>query len=221
MNKRRLWSVVVAAEKELEEIERVTVDYYNGSAQRFWEGTRDHDVSQNREALLRHMSGDGPFKILDLGCGPGRDLIAFKQMGHEPVGLDACPNFCAMARQHSGCEVLQQWFLHLDLPRAAFHGVFANASLFHVPSSELPRVLAELRQCLKPNGVLFASNPRGDNSEGWNGSRYGSWRDESEWRRFGESAGFHELEHYYRPPGLPRHQQPWLATVWTKIPPAE
>jgi len=96
--------------------------------------------------------------------------------------------------------------------------VFANAALFHVPAQELPRVLVELGAALKPGGVLFSSNPHGHNEEEWNRGRYGAYHDLETWRRFVTAAGFTELEHYYRPPGLPRDQQPWLATVWRRIP---
>ena len=119
-----------------------------------------------------------------------------------------------MARTHSGCEVWEQDFLRLDLPSARFDGIFANASLFHIPNQELPRVLGELRATLKPGGVLFSSNPRGDNEEGWNRGRYGAYHDLETWRDYLTQAGFTEIEHYYRPPGLPREQQPWLASVW-------
>ena len=119
-----------------------------------------------------------------------------------------------MARAHSGCEVLEQDFLRLALPPGRFDGVFANASLFHVPGQELARVLGELRAALKPRGVLFSSNPRGADEEGWNRGRYGAYWSYETWRRYLVDAGFAELEHYYRPPGLPREQQPWLATVW-------
>ena len=90
-------------------------------------------------------------------------------------------------------------------------------SLFHVPRSELPRVLRELHATLRPRGVLFASNPRGDDAEGWQGERYGVWHAIDAWTEVVTAAGFGLLEHYYRPPGLPRAQQPWLATVWRKI----
>jgi SAM-dependent methyltransferase len=198
---------------ELEKIVSVTLEHYEQRAEDFWRGTRDHDVRQNIDALLRHIEGAPPFTILDLGCGPGRDLKAFRDLGHVAVGLEAAPSFAAMARAHSGCEVLEQDFLKLDLEPGRFDGVFANASLFHVPGQELPRVLGELRAALKPRGVLFSSNPRGDNEEGWNRGRYGAYWDYETWRRYLAGAGFTELEHYYRPPGLPREQQPWLATV--------
>lgn len=193
-----------------------TLQHYESRAESFREGTRDHDVSQNIEALLRNIPGEPPFTILDLGCGPGRDLAAFAARGHVAVGLDGSPRFVEMARADSGCEVWLQDFLALDLPACRFDGIFANASLFHVPCAELARVLGELHAALKPGGALFCSNPRGDNEEGWRNGRYCVWHDLESWRRWVTQAGFVELEHYYRPPGLPREQQPWLATVWRR-----
>ncbi|WP_438036927.1 class I SAM-dependent methyltransferase [Sorangium sp. So ce204] len=193
-----------------------TLAHYDDHALSFWEGTRDHDVSQNRAALLAALEGAGPFTILDLGCGPGRDLAAFRDAGHTPVGLDGSARFVEMARRHAGCEVLHQDFLHLDLGAERFDGIFANASLFHVPSKELPRVLRELHAALRPRGVLFCSNPRGDDREGWSGDRYGCYWSLERWRELVTAAGFEEIEHYYRPAGRPREQQPWLATVWRK-----
>jgi SAM-dependent methyltransferase len=195
-----------------------TLEHYDERAQSFWEGTRDHDVRQNIETLLRHIEAAPPFTLLDLGCGPGRDLAGFTARGHVAIGLEGAPQLAAMARTYSGCEVWEQDFLALELPAAKFDGVFANASLFHVPRAELPRVLAQLHAALKPRGVLFSSNPRGDNEEGWRGGRYGVWHDLDAWRGYLEAAGFGMLEHYYRPPGLPRDQQPWLASAWRALP---
>ena len=200
--------------RDIETLSRRTLEHYERSAEDFWRGTRDHDVSQNIGALLRHIEGEPPFTILDLGCGPGRDVKAIADLGHVAVGLDGSARFVEMARAYSGCEVLQQDFLKLNLPAGRFDGVFANAALFHVPGQELPRVLRELRATLKPRGVLFSSNPRGNNEEGWNQQRYGAYWDLETWRRYVEAAGFVELTHYYRPAGLPRERQPWLATVW-------
>ncbi|TAK86582.1 MAG: class I SAM-dependent methyltransferase [Aquabacterium sp.] len=200
----------------LQRIASDTLSHYEASAAQFWLGTRDHDVSQNISALLHHIQGAAPFDILDLGCGPGRDLKTFTALGHHATGLEGTPSFAAMAREHSGCEVLAQSFLALDLPADRFDGIFANASLFHVPSQALPRVLAQLHRALKPGGVLFSSNPRGEGQEGWQGGRYGVYHGLEGWRVFMSGAGFVELTHYYRPEGLPRDQQPWLASVWRK-----
>ena len=205
--------------QDLEAISGGTLGHYDARAEDFRAGTQDHDVSQNIAALLRHIEGSPPFAILDFGCGPGRDLRTFSALGHRAVGLEGAPGFVAMARAESGCEVWQQDFLALDLPANAFDGVFANAALFHVPSQELPRVLRQLHATLKPGGALFSSNPHGANDEGWNRGRYGAYHDLDTWRRYLMQAGFVELEHYYRPAGLPRNQQPWLATVWRRSQP--
>ncbi len=202
--------------EELAQTSVITLSHYNQHAHSFWEGTKDHDVSQNRDSLLRQLPGQGPFRILDFGCGPGRDLKVFRDMGHEAIGLEGAERFVEIARHYSGCEVWHQDFLRLQLPEEYFDGVFANAALFHVPSQELPRVLKELWGTLKTNGVLFSSNPRGDNEEGWNGERYGVYYNLERWRELVTGAGFVEITHYYRPPGLPRAQQPWLASLWRK-----
>lgn len=200
--------------EELSDAARSTVSHYQQRAEDFREGTKDHDVSQNVDALLRHLPGPAPQRILDLGCGPGRDLATFRARGHDPVGLDGAAAFVTMARTATGCEVWHQDFLALDLPAERFDGIFANAVLFHVPTQELGRVLGDLRRALVTGGVLFCSNPRGPDVEGQQGLRYGSYLTLKTWSMFAMAAGFERIEHYYRPTGRRREDQPWLATVW-------
>ena len=202
--------------QDLKEISALTLEHYNRRAEEFWAGTRDHDVSQNIAAMLQYIEGEPRFTILDFGCGPGRDLKVFAELGHIAVGLEGAAHFADMARAYSGCKVWQQDFLELDLPDNYFDGAFANAALFHVPSQELPRVLLELHASLKPRGVVFSSNPHGHNEEGWNGGCYSVYYDLHTWRRYVSAAGFVELSHYYRPAGLRRERQPWLASVWRR-----
>ena len=196
----------------LDEIEGCTLDHYEKNAESFWAGTRDHDVSQNIEAFLQALPKDKTLDILDFGCGPGRDICTFKFLGHRPIGLDGSKTFCQMAQKLSGCPVLHQQFLKLELEEGSFDGVFANASLFHIPSQELPRILGELRRALRPGGILFSSNPRG-NAEGWQEQRYGHYMEFETNEAYLKQAGFKIIDHYYRPRGLPRDQQPWLAIV--------
>ena len=206
----RFWSP-----DELESISSATIEHYNANANSFRHGTKDHDVTQNYEALLSALPNQKGLSLLDLGCGPGRDLLYFKNEGHHAIGLDGSYEFCEMARSLTGLPVLHQDFLKLELPEQFVDGIFANASLFHVPSQEMVRVLKELRSALKPQGVLFSSNPRG-NSEGWQGDRYGTYLELTSYQRLLESAGFKIVKHYYRPRGLPCAEQPWLAVVSRK-----
>jgi SAM-dependent methyltransferase len=203
-------------QQDIAKIAERTLGHYETRAQEFWEGTRDHDVSQNINALLTNIQATKPYTLLDFGCGPGRDLITFRDLGHRVIGLEGSVALADMARSHSGCEVWHQNFIQLELPDEHFDGVFANAVLFHIPSLILPRVLKEIYATLKPGGVLFCSNPRGEGQESWNGERFGAFHDLASWRAYVTAAGFFELSHYYRPTGLPFEQQPWLASVWRR-----
>tara|TARA_B100001142_G_scaffold311390_1_gene345743 strand:- start:244 stop:948 length:705 start_codon:yes stop_codon:yes gene_type:complete len=201
---------------QLQEISKTTIGHYNLAAENFRDGTNDHDVSQNYNAMLGAIEGTEPYTILDFGCGPGRDLYYFQSLGHNAIGLDGSKKFVEMARSYSGCKVYQQDFIAMTLPKNYFDGIFANASLFHVPSQELPKVLLGLNMTLKSRGILFCSNPRGNNEEGMGDSRYSCFYDYRTWRNYVTSARFEEVGHYYRPEGLPRNKQPWLATIWRK-----
>ena len=197
---------------DLVEIERLNIAHYDENAESFRIGTKDHDVSQNIAALLDALPKEKTLDILDFGCGPGRDMCVFKSMGHRPVGLDGSKEFCKMAVKQSGCPTLNQQFLKLELEENRYDGIFANASLFTVPSQELPRVLKELHSALRKDGILFSSNPRG-NAEGWQGQRYGNYMEFEASETFLQQSGFKIIEHFYRPAGMPREHQPWLAIV--------
>ena len=197
---------------DLEEIENLTIGHYEDNAESFRIGTKDHDVSQNIAAFLGALPKGKQLDILDFGCGPGRDLNVFKQMGHRPTGLDGSKEFCKMTQKLSKFPILHQKFLHLELEDNSFDGVFANASLFHVPSLELSRVLKEIHSALRKGGILFSSNPRGS-TEGWQGQRYGHYMEFEESEIYLKKNGFKILDHYYRPSGKPKELQPWLAIV--------
>lgn len=202
--------------EDLARLTAQTLANYDNGAEGFWAATRDHDVTQNYEALLTALKGAPPYSILDLGCGPGRDLAHFKSLGHEAIGIDGSKRFVEMARAHSGCEVWHQDFNRLSLPSARFDGVFANATLQHVPKQELERVLKELRLSLKADGVLFSSIPRGNDEEKVHNERLSAFHSFEKWMAFMRAAGFTELTHYYRPKDKPLEEQPWLASVWRR-----
>ncbi|MCT7949039.1 class I SAM-dependent methyltransferase [Ancylothrix sp. C2] len=203
----------------MEKHEEMTIAEYQLTAEQYRTGTLDHDVSQNRNALINAMPKN-PGKILDVGCGPGRDLLAFKKAGHTVIGLDATPAFVAMAKEYSGCEVWHQSFFNLNLPPATFDGIFANASLIHVPRFSMIKVLQDLRASLVDKGIIVMSMCRG-NGEGYSvrptGYRYVAGWEYETLASCVEQAGLKILEHYYRPSGLPRESQNWLVMVACKV----
>jgi trans-aconitate methyltransferase len=142
---------------DVPEITGCTLAYYEKRAEEFRAGTRDHDVSQNIAALLSRIQGESPFTILDFGCGPGRDLKTFAALGHTAIGLDGAAAFVAMARADTSCEVWQQDFAALDPPGERFDGIFAIASLFHVPPQALPRVLQQLHAAVLRKNLIHWS----------------------------------------------------------------
>jgi SAM-dependent methyltransferase len=210
-----------SSKEKAQTLTATTINYYDDHAPGFWEGTKNHDVTQNYEALLNSIEVEPPFTVLDLGCGPGRDLAYFRSLGHIVIGLDGSNQFAEMARNHSGAEVWVQDFINLDLPTDYFDGVFANASLFHVPRESIASVLKTIWNTLRPGGVLFTSNPRGNDEQGLSGNRYGTYYKDETWMDLVAglspiNGGFVPIRQYYRPPGLPQHEQRWLATVWRK-----
>ncbi len=203
----------------MEAHEQITIAEYQLTAKSFRDGTWEHDVSQNRAALISSLP-NVPGKILDLGCGPGRDLVAFQNLGHDMTGLDATPAFVAMAKEVANCPVWEQNFLNLDLPSNYFDGIFANASLIHVPAREMQRVLQDLYQALVARGVLVMSMVRGDYegfSERPTGARYVTGWEYETLASHLLAAGFQLVDHYYRPPGIPIEQQSWLVMVAQKV----
>ena len=100
---------------------------------------RERAITTSAKTWLRCCGifrGEPPFTLLDFGCGPGRNLKAFANSGHVAIGLEGA-RLVEMARQHSGCDVWLQDFLKLDLPKDFFDGIFANATLFHVPKRRI------------------------------------------------------------------------------------
>ncbi len=99
--------------EELDHLSASTLAHYNTRAQDYWQGTRDHDVSQNIATLLRHIESAAPLSILDLGCGPGRDLKAFSELGHRVIGLEALhrlrPWRARTAAASSGSRTCWHW----------------------------------------------------------------------------------------------------------------
>lgn len=143
-------------------------NYYNDNAETFFEGTVQSDMSGNYIDFLSKLAKGS--HILDAGCGSGRDSKNFKDLGYQVTAIDASETMCTLASEYINQPVEQIRFQEIDFENV-FDGIWACASLLHVPSQELPEVLKNLYRALKPQGILYASFKYGD-FEGDRNGRY-------------------------------------------------
>jgi SAM-dependent methyltransferase len=146
-----------------------TADYYEDHAQAFFDDTIGVDMLPLYERFLARVLVGG--HILDAGCGSGRDALAFRRLGYKVTAFDASPALAALAEGLLGCAVPVLRFQDLDW-QARFDGIWACASLLHVPMAELPEVLQRLAAALKAGGVLYASFKYGHGERDHNGRRF-------------------------------------------------
>lgn len=165
----------------------VTTDYYNSNAQDFIDGTVNVDTGGLRERFLRYVPEGG--SILDLGCGSGRDSKCFKDAGYDVSAIDASEELCIKASEYSGIDVRCMRFEELD-DVGKYDGIFACASLLHVPEGELPGILEKINTALKPQGVLYASFKYGDFAGERDGRFFHDMNEESATELFMSISGF-------------------------------
>jgi len=144
-----------------------TTEYYNRNARAYYDQTVNLDMSDRYSPFLKLIPKNG--KILDAGCGSGRDSLFFKQQGYSVVSFDISKELVNFASRLIGRDVLHMSFNDLDF-EDEFHGIWACASLLHIPQSEIDDVINKLSRALKINGVLYASFKHGNN-ERKNGDR--------------------------------------------------
>ncbi len=135
-----------------------TIRFYEENAEDFFERTVQIDMSGPRERFTALLPVCG--RILDAGCGSGRDALAFHQSGFVVTAIEAAPALAARAREHTGLPIQVMTFREL-IWREAFEGIWACASLLHVPRDQLVATVARLRDALTPGGVIYMSFKHG------------------------------------------------------------
>lgn len=147
----------------------MSVEFYNQNAESFFAQTVTADMSDAQKRFLRHVPKGG--RILDAGCGSGRDAKAFAEQGYEVEAFDASEAMVRMAAAHSGLPVRHMTFEQVDWDNH-FDGIWASASLLHVPRSDLSRIIAKFRQALKSEGILYLSFKYGTDEREKDGRRF-------------------------------------------------
>jgi len=147
----------------------MTLKYYQDNAQTFFDGTVNVDMSSLYEAFTQHLALGA--RVLDAGCGSGRDAKAFQEMGYQVEAFDASPAMVELAREHTGLPVKVMSFADVDW-KEEFDGIWCCASLLHVPAVELPGVMRRFADALKPGGVWYVSFKYGDGEREVDGRRF-------------------------------------------------
>jgi len=169
-----------------------TIAYYNDHAEEFVEGTAGADMSVCRERFLAYLKENA--KILDAGCGSGRDAMAFMECGYEVDAFDASPEICRIASERIGKDVRCARFEDLE-GEAEYDGIWACASLLHVKTEELADVMRRLCRLLREDGILYMSFKQGDAERIKNGRFFRDMTEES-CRQLAEGAGLHVEESF-------------------------
>lgn len=147
----------------------MTLKYYQDNAQIFFDGTVNVDMSSLYETFTKHLAPGA--RVLDAGCGSGRDAKAFLEMGYQVEAFDASSAMVELAREHTGLPVQVMTFADVDW-QEEFDGIWCCASLLHVPAVELPGVMRKLADALKPGGVWYVSFKYGDGEREVDGRRF-------------------------------------------------
>ncbi len=145
-----------------------STEYYNENAAEYFDSTVDLDMRVYLDRFLEFLPDGG--SILDLGCGSGRDSAYFMSLGYDVTAMDGSEEMCSLASVHIGKDVLHMTFEEMDFDDV-FDGVWANASLLHVPRNEMSGILSKIIRSLKKDGVLYITLRYGD-FEGEEGKRY-------------------------------------------------
>ena len=136
-----------------------TLDYYNKNSEEYFNSTLNVDMTNTYKAFLKLVPKGG--KILDLGCGSGRDSMNFMKLGYEVTAVDGSKELAKKASALLGKEVIVSTFEELEL-KEKFHGIWACASLLHIKREDLKTVLNNLYNNLEDNGVFYMSFKYGE-----------------------------------------------------------
>lgn len=139
-----------------------TIDYYNQNAKYYFDKTVNVDMSKQYKLFLKYVKDNG--KILDFGCGSGRDSLIFKNLGYQVFPIDGSIELCKLASEYTNLDVKCMDFSELK-EKDFYDGIWACSTLLHVKRSELLNILKQLRDAVKSDGVIYSSFVNGYDRE--------------------------------------------------------
>lgn len=192
-----------------------TLDYYNKNSEEYFNSTLNVDMTNTYKAFLKLVPKGG--KILDLGCGSGRDSMNFMKLGYEVTAVDGAKELAKKASVLLGKEVIVSTFEELKL-KEKFHGIWACASLLHIKREDLKIVLNNLYNNLDDNGVFYMSFKYGEKEYVDDKNRYfNCFTDESIIGFINENTKFNILDLYITEDKLGRvNEVKWVNLICNK-----
>jgi cyclopropane fatty-acyl-phospholipid synthase-like methyltransferase len=186
------------------------IEYYNQNADSFFEGSVNANMSYERDKFIALLPAGG--KILDAGCGSGRDSKAFLDQGFEVTAFDASEEMCKRASEYIGQEVINMLFQDVSY-KDEFDGIWASASLLHVSMDELPTIIKKMNEALKNGGVMYASFKYGDGTKMRGERRFSDFNEKSIVPLF-ENAGFDIISNEVGSDNRPgRENEMWVNVI--------
>jgi 2-polyprenyl-3-methyl-5-hydroxy-6-metoxy-1,4-benzoquinol methylase len=194
-------------------VDNRTIDYYNKNAGSFVDCTLDVDFAETQDKFLKSLHGN---KILDFGCGSGRDTRYFLDLGYDVSAIDGSEELCKIASEYTGIQVKHMYFQELD-ERKVYDGIWACSSILHLPKSELKDVFAKMANALKPNGIIYTSFKYGDFEGERNGRFFTDFTIESFERYVTGVDGLSIAEYWITSDVRPgRGEEKWLNLILQK-----
>ena len=192
-----------------------TLDYYNKNSEEYFNSTLNVDMTNTYKPFLKLVPKDG--KILDLGCGSGRDSMNFMKLGYEVTAVDGAKELAKKASALLGKEVIVSTFEELEL-KEKFHGIWACASLLHIKKEDLKIVLNNLYNNLEDNGVFYMSFKYGEKEYVDDKNRYfNCFTDESIISFINENTKYNILDLYITEDKLGRvNEVKWVNLICNK-----
>ena len=189
------------------------VEYYNENADSFFAGSVNADMSDSRKKFLSYLPEKA--HILDAGCGSGRDSKAFLDAEYDVVSFDASTEMCKRASELTGREVVNMRFEDMSFADE-FDGIWASATLLHVPMTELPKIMLKINAALKDGGVMYASFKYGDGTKMRGERKFSDFNEKSIVPLF-ENAGFTILSNEVGNDNRPgRESEMWIEVIASK-----
>lgn len=146
-----------------------SIDYYEKHSNEYYEATVGLDMSEQLQRFFELLPENA--EVLDLGCGSGRDTVWLEEAGCDVTPMDGSPNMCELAGINTDKEVLCLTYGEMDFEEV-FDGIWACASLVHIPGEEMDAVLGRITRALYPGGILYISLPLGEGMVRRDGREY-------------------------------------------------